>query len=156
MRIKKLLIAGALMLTAVGCVSAYTIYADTLNNNTDKQVSATTEGKSTTETTKNTTEQKNNKKNAVKADYTEPEYPDDADETCDHVWSEKTIAYDEENGYHWTTYCEKCGTVKTEPATEEEYEELDPATKVKEEDIEYVDDDSAEVVEESTEAATEN
>lgn len=47
MRIKKLLIAGALMLTAVGCVSAYTIYADTLNNNTDKQVSATTEGKST-------------------------------------------------------------------------------------------------------------
>ena len=46
MRIKKLLIAGALMLTAVGCVSAYTIYADTLNNNTDKQVSATTEGKS--------------------------------------------------------------------------------------------------------------
>lgn len=68
MRIKKLLIAGALMLTAVGCVSAYTIYADTLNNNTDKQVSATTEGKSTTETTKNTTEQKNNKKNAVKED----------------------------------------------------------------------------------------
>lgn len=47
MRIKKLLIAGALMLTAVGCVSAYTIYANTLNNNTDKQVSATTEGKST-------------------------------------------------------------------------------------------------------------
>lgn len=47
MRIKKLLIAGALMLTAVGCVSAYTIYADILNNNTDKQVSATTEGKST-------------------------------------------------------------------------------------------------------------
>lgn len=186
MRIKKLLIAGALMLTAVGCVSAYTIYADTLNNNTDKQVSATTEGKSTTETTKNATEQKNNKKNAVKedskdttndvsatteeekntenstaddtddADYTEPEYPDDADETCDHVWAEKTIAYDEENGYHWTTYCEKCGTVKTEPATEEDYERLDPATKVKEEDIEYVDDDSAEVVEESTEAATEN
>ena len=37
MRIKKLLIAGALMLTAVGCVSAYTIYADTLNNNTDNR-----------------------------------------------------------------------------------------------------------------------
>ena len=72
------------------------------------------------------------------------------------MWAEKTIAYDEENGYHWTTYCEKCGTVKTEPATEEEYEELDPATKVKEEDIEYVDDDSAEIVEESTESATEN
>lgn len=68
MRIKKLLIAGALMLTAAGCVSAYTIYADTLNNNTDKQVAATKEGKSATETTKSTTEQKNNKKNAVKED----------------------------------------------------------------------------------------
>lgn len=148
MRIKKLLIAGALMLTAVGCVSAYTIYADTLNNNTDKQVSATTEEEKNTEnSTADDTDD---------ADYTEPEYPDDADETCDHVWAEKTIAYDEENGYHWTTYCEKCGTVKTEPATEEEYEELDPATKVKEEDIEYVDDDSAEIVEESTESATEN
>lgn len=148
MRIKKLLIAGALMLTAVGCVSAYTIYADTLNNNTDKQVSATTEEEKNTEnSTADDTDD---------ADYTEPEYPDDADETCDHVWAEKTIAYDEENGYHWTTYCEKCGTVKTEPATEEDYERLDPATKVKEEDIEYVDDDSAEVVEESTEAATEN
>ena len=179
MRIKKLLIAGALMLTAIGCVSAY--YADTLNNNTDKQVSATTEGKSTTETTKNTTEKKNNKKNAVKedpkdttndvsatteeekntenstaddtddADYTEPEYPDD---TCDHVWAEKTIAYDSENGYHWTTYCEKCGTVKTEPATEEDYERLDPSTKENADDIEYVDDDSDETVEETTEAVT--
>ena len=68
MRIKKLLIAGALMLTVAGCVSAYTIYADTLNNNTDKQVAATKEGKLTTETTKSTTEQKNNKKNAVKED----------------------------------------------------------------------------------------
>ena len=56
MRIKKLLIAGALMLTVAGCVSAYTIYADTLNNNTDKQVAATKEGKLTTETTKSTTE----------------------------------------------------------------------------------------------------
>lgn len=186
MRIKKLLIAGALVLTAVGCVSAYTIYANTLNT-TNKSVNNTTEDKSTTTEKQQTTVEKNkdvqddNENVAKDIDNTsvkpttetkktttsteedandqedsEPEYSDDADKTCSHVWAEKTIAYDEENGYHWTTYCEKCGTVKTEPATEEDYERLDPATKVKEEDIEYVDDDSAEVVEESTEAATEN
>lgn len=44
MRIKKLLIAGALVLTAVGCVSAYTIYANTLNT-TNKSVNNTTEDK---------------------------------------------------------------------------------------------------------------
>lgn len=49
MRIKKLLIAGALILTAFGCISAYTIYADTLSKNTNKEVSTTEEQKSTTE-----------------------------------------------------------------------------------------------------------
>lgn len=121
MRIKKLLIAGALVLTAVGCVSAYTIYANTLNT-TNKSVNNTTEDKSTTTEKQQTTVEKNkdvqddNENVAKDIDNTsvnpttetkktttsteedandqedsEPEYPDDADKTCSHVWAEKQL-----------------------------------------------------------------
>lgn len=74
MRIKKLLIAGALVLTAVGCVSAYTIYANTLNKTANKEASTTQEQKTTTET----------KANAVKStESTKDEELDDSKEVTD-------------------------------------------------------------------------
>lgn len=50
------------------------------------------------------------------------EIDDEEMDRCDHVWSEKSVAYDSEEGYVWVQNCEKCSLVKQTPATEEDYD----------------------------------
>lgn len=56
------------------------------------------------------------------SDDSEEEIDDEEMDRCDHVWSEKSVAYDSEEGYVWVQNCEKCSLVKQTPATEEDYD----------------------------------
>lgn len=50
------------------------------------------------------------------------EIDDEEMDRCDHVWSEKSVAYDSEEGYVWVQNCEKCSLVKQTSVTEEDYD----------------------------------
>ena len=50
------------------------------------------------------------------------EIDDEEIDHCNHEWSEKSVAYDPEEGYVWVQDCEKCSLVKQTPATEEDYD----------------------------------
>ena len=115
---------------------------------TEKQKETTTAEKPKTETkeseepnieeTEISTEEESDIENAEEvsddqeeSDDSEPEDEEDLDneeiddeemDRCDHVWSEKSVAYDSEEGYVWVQNCEKCSLVKQTPATEEDYD----------------------------------
>ena len=58
----------------------------------------------------------------LEEDLDNEEIDDEQIDRCDHVWSEKSVAYDPEEGYVWVQDCEKCSLVKQTPATEEDYD----------------------------------
>jgi hypothetical protein len=110
-----------------------TIEKTTVTTEKKKEVTTTEEKpETTTEEVKVTTEEPTTTTEEVDTDEDYPDmdefenpydYEDDSDEKCDHVWSEKTIGYDPEQGYVWDKYCVKCGTVEYEPGTMEEFEQ---------------------------------
>lgn len=55
-------------------------------------------------------------------DSEDEEIDDEEIDHCDHVWSEKSVAYDPEEGYVWVQECTKCNLVKQTQATEEDYD----------------------------------
>lgn len=153
MRIKKLLLAGALVLTAFGCASAYTAYASTLNNDAKQEnvpEEPTTEGKEVKKVddkkAKNQPDNKKDKKdelvdedneensgdndtsnvntpdNSEKDEEDTNELDDEEMDKCDHVWGDRSYAYDPEKGYVITESCEKCSLVRDTPITMEEYD----------------------------------
>lgn len=86
------------------------------------------------------------KKNTDKDSFEDPyEYEDDSVEKCDHDW-DVTIAYDPEQGYVWDKTCKKCHSVVYEKATEEDYEEATKEENSDEDNCEYVDDGTAEII----------
>ena len=176
---RKLIIAGVVSI-ALACAASLYAFASPNTKKESKPTSTTTETttaattESTTEQTKETTsvdktevkkeateESGEESKNTPSDESTEEtdkdefenpnEYEDDSLEKCNHEW-ETTIAYDSEKGYVWDKTCKKCHSVVTEPATQEDYEKYEP--KYNDSDCEYVDDGSAEVVEESTEGVS--
>lgn len=176
MIMKKLIIAGVITVTLT-CAASFYAFASSKTKKVDKSPETITEtsAKATTvATTETTTEQKKEQKTIDKAkiqneareevsndsseesteeidrdEFENPdEYEDDSLERCDHDW-DTSIAYDSEKGYVWEKTCKKCHSVVTEPATQEEYEKYEP--QYDDSDSEYVDDGSAETVEESTE-----
>lgn len=174
---KKLIIAGVISITLASAASLYAFASP--NTKKENKTAATTTEAATKSTTEITTEQ--TKKTEVihgtkkegdetkeeaedssedvlpdestegtdKDEFGNPdEYEDDSLEKCNHDW-DTSIAYDSEKGYVWEKTCKKCHSVVTEPATQEEYEKYEP--QYDDSDSEYVDDGSAETVEESTE-----
>ena len=172
MIMKKLIIAGVVTITLT-CAASFYAFASPETKKVGK--STETSAKATAAaTTEATTEQKKKSKTVDEVEFqnetteeslnntpkesTEEidrdefenpdEYEDDSLEKCNHDW-DTSIAYDSEKGYVWEKTCKKCHSVVTEPATQEEYEKYEP--KYDDSGSEYVDDESAEAVKESTE-----
>lgn len=94
-------------------------------------------------------EETNDSESKEDAEEEETDDPDEIDEEeqekCDHNWTDKSYAYDQERGYVIEETCSKCNLIRFTPVTEEEYEAAtqEPDSN----DCTYEDNDEAEVVE---------